>query len=101
MRTIPDREHRGVSGYSLGGFLAHWTAAKFPDLVASASDVNGVRKARLGPAGFDVDCSLDDLQASSDGVATLNNAPNATAALDFHMQALAAPAAKPAAFAHA
>ena len=62
VRTIRNREHRGVSGYSLGGFLAHWTAAKFPDLVASASDVNGVREARLGPEGFDVDCSLDDLR---------------------------------------
>jgi Putative esterase len=101
VRTIPDRDHRGVSGYSLGGFLAHWTAAKFADLVASASDVNGVTEAPLGPGGFDVECSLDDLRAASDGAASLNRAANATAALDFHMQAFAAPAPKVSAFTHA
>jgi pimeloyl-ACP methyl ester carboxylesterase len=101
MRTIPDRAHRAVSGYSLGGFMAHWTAAKFPDLVSSASDLNGVTQAALGPAGFDVECSLDDLRASSDGVASLNGAANITAALDFHMQTFAAPAAKAGAFSHA
>jgi hypothetical protein len=101
VRTIPDRDHRGVSGYSLGGFLAHWTAAKFSDLVASASDVEGVQEAPMGPEGFDVDCSLDDLRAASDGIAALTNALNATAALDFHMHAFAAPPSKPAAFSHA
>lgn len=99
-RTVPDRDHRGVSGYSLGGFLAHWTAAKYPDLVASASDVEGMSTAALGPEGFDVECSLDDLRAASDGVATLNGAANPTAALDFHMKAFAAPTAKLASFAH-
>lgn len=100
VRTIADREHRGVSGYSLGGFLAHWTAAKFPDLVASASDLNAVAEAPLGPAGFDVECSLDDLHASSAEVATLRGAANATAALDFHLQAFAAPPKRPGAFSH-
>ena len=100
VRTIPDREHRAVSGYSLGGFLAHWTAAKFPDLVSSASDVNGVTEAPLGPAGFDVECSLDDLRAASDGTPTLRGAASAIAALDFHMKTFAAPAPKPAAFTH-
>ena len=101
VRTIPDRDHRAVSGYSLGGFLAHWTAAKFPDLVASASDLNGVTEAPLGPTGFDVECSLDDLRAAATGVATLNGAANATAALDFHMKAFASPAPKTGAFTHA
>ena len=101
VRTVADRDHRGVSGYSLGGFFAHWTAAKFPDLVASASDVNGVREAPVGPDGFDVNCNLDDLSASADGTAALANAPNISAAFDFHMQAFAAPPPKPAAFAHA
>src|SRR5215469_13219647 len=101
IRTIPDRDHRGVSGYSLGGFLAHWTAAKFPDLVASASDLNGVTHAPLGPAGFDVECSLDDLRASSADIATFRGAANATSALDFHMQAFAAPPKKAGSFTHA
>ncbi|HEX3877765.1 MAG TPA: alpha/beta hydrolase-fold protein [Bryobacteraceae bacterium] len=100
VRTVADREHRGVSGYSVGGFLAHWTAVKFPDLVASASDVNGVMEAPLGPRGFDVDCDLDDLRPAGSGVANLNHAANAAAALDFHMQAFAKPPAKPALFSH-
>ena len=36
LRTIPDRDHRGVTGVAMGGFMALWTAGKFPDLVASA-----------------------------------------------------------------
>jgi pimeloyl-ACP methyl ester carboxylesterase len=100
VRTIPDRDHRAVSGYSLGGFLAHWTAAKFPDLVASASDLNGVTEAPLGPAGFDVQCNLDDLHASSADIAALHGAANASAVLDFHMKAFAAPPKKAAAFTH-
>ncbi len=99
VRTIADRQHRGVSGYSLGGFVAHWIGAKFPDLAVSASDVNGVVDAPLGPKGFEVECSLDDLHAASSS--TLWGATNVTAALDFHMQAFAAPAAKPGPFSHA
>lgn len=100
VRTLPDRNHRGVSGYGLGGFLAHWSAAKFPDLIASASDVAGITKASLGPEGFAVDCSLDDLRPALDGIASLYNAADADGALDFHMQAFAAPPAKPAVFRH-
>ncbi len=101
VRTLTGREHRGVSGYSMGGYMAHWTAAKFPDLVSSASDVDGVNEAPLGPAGFNVDGNLNDLRSSSDGVATLNHAANVTAALDFHMRAFAAPPAFPHVFSHA
>ena len=100
VRTLPDRDHRAVSGYGIGGFLAHWSAAKFADLVASASDVNGVAKAALGPEGFPVECSLDDLRPAMEGIASLYAAADATAALDFHMQAFAAPPPKPLAFRH-
>src|SRR5512142_1154698 len=40
LRTVGDRDHRGVAGVALGGFLALWTAGKFPDLVSSASSSN-------------------------------------------------------------
>ena len=100
VRTLPDRDHRAVSGYGLGGFLAHWTAAKFPDLVSSASDVNGVTKASLGPDGFDVECSLDDLRPVLEGIPSLYNAADPAAALDFDMHAFAAPAAKTATLRH-
>ena len=100
VHTLADRDHRAASGYAISGFLAHWTAAKFPDLIGSASDVAGVTEAELGPSGFEVKCDLDDLRASTEAVATLNHAASVEAALDFHMQAFASPAAKPALFTH-
>lgn len=98
LRTIPDRDHRGITGYSTGGFLAQWTAAKFPDLVASASGVAATKEAQVGPTGFEVDCNLDDL----DYAGVSRDWPlNAAAALDFHWGAFAKPAPKPTVFSHA
>src|SRR6266513_4557748 len=36
-RTLADREHRGVSGISMGGFMSFWVSGKYPHLVGSAS----------------------------------------------------------------
>ena len=30
LRTAADRDHRAVAGISLGGYMAEWTAGKFP-----------------------------------------------------------------------
>src|ERR1700722_7053781 len=89
LRTAPDREHRAITGYSTGGFLALWTAAKFPELVASASGLAPAREAPVGPKGFEVDCNLDDLDYAGVSRAWPLNAAEA---LDFHMGAFAAPA---------
>jgi S-formylglutathione hydrolase FrmB len=40
-RTIPDRNHRGVDGFSLGGYTAILLAVKFPQLFASAGSYDG------------------------------------------------------------
>ena len=56
LRTIPDRDHRGVAGVAMGGFMALWTAGKFPDLVASASSSNPFAEAPSGPPDFAADC---------------------------------------------
>lgn len=99
LRTIPDRDHRAIAGYSPGGgFLAQWTAAKFPDLVASASGLAATTEAQVGPKGFEVDCSLDDLDY--DGIRRAAPATVAEA-LDFHMSVFAAPTPKPSVFSHA
>jgi pimeloyl-ACP methyl ester carboxylesterase len=70
LRTIADRDHRAVTGYSMGGFVAFWMAAKYPDLIGSASSFMGAPEAAAGPTGFDVEYSLADNYASYDGVRT-------------------------------
>ena len=70
LRTIADRDHRGVTGYSMGGFVAFWMAAKYPGLIGSASSFMGATEAPAGPAGFDVEYSLADLYGNYDGVRT-------------------------------
>ncbi len=70
LRTIPNRDHRGITGYALGGYMALWTAAKYPDLVGSASDFLGSTEAPIGPKGYDVDCDLAALYGNLSGVRT-------------------------------
>jgi hypothetical protein len=70
LRTVADRDHRAVTGYSLGGFLALYTAGKCPDLVSSASSFLGMTESPVGPQGFEVDYRLHELYANYDGVRT-------------------------------
>lgn len=53
-RTIADREHRAVSGLSMGGFMAFWLAAKYPDLVSVAGNFCGSTEFMAGPLAFPV-----------------------------------------------
>ena len=32
-RTLPDRQHRGIIGFSMGGFMSFFLAGKYPDKV--------------------------------------------------------------------
>ena len=70
LRTIADRDHRAVTGYSAGGFMAFWTAGKFPDLVSSASSFMGPTEYTIGPKGFDEECNFDDFYPNYSGVRT-------------------------------
>ena len=49
-RTIADRDHRGVTGFSMGGFMAYWIAGKYPQLVSSASSFMGSPEFFVRPA---------------------------------------------------
>lgn len=70
LRTLADREHRAVSGFSAGGFMAFYLAGKYPDLVSSASSFMGPTEYAVGPKGFDVEYCADDFYANLDGVRT-------------------------------
>ena len=103
LRTIADRDHRAVTGFATGGFLAIWQAVKCPDLVGSASSFGATPEAPFGPRGFEVDSALSDLYPSLEGVRIRQSATTASLpeVLDFHLDAFAHPRPKPAVFHHA
>jgi hypothetical protein len=101
LRTIANRDHRGVAGVALGGFMALWTAGKFPDLVSSASSMDAYAEAPVGPVGFPAECGADDGAFNYDSVRTLPAAESTAKMLEFHSAVFAKPLPKPAAFSHA
>jgi pimeloyl-ACP methyl ester carboxylesterase len=101
LRTLPDRDHRAVSGHGVGGFLALWTAGKYPDLVGSASTLNGAVEAPVGPRGFETAFRNDEVLGNYDGVRILPQARTLEALLEFHGKAFADTQPKPAPFSHA
>ncbi|HEV2447062.1 MAG TPA: alpha/beta hydrolase-fold protein [Candidatus Sulfopaludibacter sp.] len=70
LRTAADRGHRGLSGFSAGGFMAFYLAGKYPDLVSSASSFMGPTEYAVGPRGVNVEYCADDFYANFDGVRT-------------------------------
>ncbi|MFC2076719.1 alpha/beta hydrolase-fold protein [candidate division KSB1 bacterium] len=54
-RTIADREHRGVTGLSMGGFMAFWIGGKYPELFGSVSNFMGSDEFVIGPKKFPVE----------------------------------------------
>ena len=69
-RTIPDREHRGTSGLSMGGFMSAWVAGKYPDLVSSMSNFMGSSEFVAGPRGFPVEYRHEEMHNNYDGMRT-------------------------------
>lgn len=69
-RTIPDREHRGTSGLSMGGFMSSWVAGKYPDLVSSMSNFMGSSEFVVGPRGFPVEYRHEEMHNNYDGMRT-------------------------------
>ncbi len=100
LRTVPDRAHRAVSGFGIGGFLALWSAGKHPDLFGGASTLHGYVESPVGPLGFEVAFRNDAVLANYDGVRLLPQAASLEALLDFHAKALGDPPGQPAPFSH-
>lgn len=67
-RTIADREHRGISGLSMGGFMTFWIAGKYPHLVSAAGNFCGSAEFTVGPKDFPVEYRHLDMYKNYGGV---------------------------------
>ena len=54
-RTIADRNHRAISGLSMGGFMTFWIAGKYPHLVSAAGNFCGSTEFYVGPRDMPVE----------------------------------------------
>jgi len=69
-RTIADRDHRAITGFSMGGFMSYWIAGKYPQLISSASSFMGSPEFFVGPRDFPVEYNHDVMYGNYDGVRT-------------------------------
>ncbi len=53
--TVADREHRAISGLSMGGFMAFWIGGKYPHLFSGAGNFCGSAEFIVGPKNFPVE----------------------------------------------
>jgi len=67
-KTIPDRNHRAISGLSMGGFMTYWIAGKYPDLVSAAGNFCGSAEFVVGPETFPVEYRHIDMAGNYAGV---------------------------------
>ena len=69
-RTLADREHRGISGLSMGGFMTFWIAGKYPHLVAAAGNFCGSPEFSVGPKDSPVEFKHANIYKNYLGVNT-------------------------------
>ncbi len=66
--TIADREHRGITGLSMGGFMSFWIAGKYPHLVSAAGSFCGSAEFEVGPKDFPVEYRHLDMYGNYGGM---------------------------------
>jgi S-formylglutathione hydrolase FrmB len=66
--TLPDRNHRGIAGLSMGGFMTFWIAGKYPHLLSAAGNFCGSAEFVVGPKDFPVEYSHIDMYKNYGGV---------------------------------
>ncbi len=54
-RTIADRDHRAISGLSMGGFMTWWIGGKYPQMLSAAGNFCGSVEFFNGPRDFPVE----------------------------------------------
>ena len=67
-RTLADREHRAISGLSMGGFMSFWIAGKYPHLFSGAGNFCGSAEFVVGPKKFPVEYRHIDMYKNYAGV---------------------------------
>lgn len=54
-KTIADREHRAISGLSMGGFMSFWIGGKYPQMFSACGNFCGSVEFLVGPLDFPVE----------------------------------------------
>lgn len=67
-RTIADREHRAISGLSMGGFMTFWIGGKYPQLFSAAGNFCGSAEFFVGPQSFPVEYHHKDMYKNYGGM---------------------------------
>ncbi len=66
--TIADREHRAISGLSMGGFMTFWISGKYPHLFTAAGNFCGSAEFEIGPKDFPVEYRHIDMHKNYGGM---------------------------------
>jgi len=67
-RTVPDRNHRAISGLSMGGFMCFWIGGKYPQLVSAIGNFCGSPEFVIGPKDFPVEYRHIDMYRNYEGI---------------------------------
>jgi hypothetical protein len=67
-RTIADRDHRAISGLSMGGFMTFWIGGKYPDLFSAAGSFCGSTEFLVGPKDIPVKYRHSDMYKNYAGM---------------------------------
>lgn len=67
-RTFADREHRGIAGLSMGGFMTFWIGGKYPHLLSAAGNFCGSPEFVVGPKDFPVEYRHLDMYKNYEGM---------------------------------
>jgi hypothetical protein len=67
-KTIADRNHRAISGLSMGGFMSFWIGGKYPHLISAIGNFCGSPEFIVGPRNFPVEYRHIDMYNNYAGI---------------------------------
>ena len=66
--TIADRNHRAISGLSMGGFMSYWIGGKYPHLISAIGNFCGSAEFVVGPKDFPVEYRHIEMYKNYEGI---------------------------------